>query len=160
MAESLLVVAFGNPLMGDDGVAYAVLDQLERSTPLPAGVRIARGDTDASRLPSLWRGEGEVWVVDAVRSGQRPGTVHRLGHEALLATGQTHRHAHALSLPECLRWIALALPEMEHVRYRFWGIEVASLAPGEGLSPPAALAAAQVATEIVAEIRQRDWGMC
>ncbi len=155
MAESLLVVAFGNPLMGDDGVAYAVTEELER-TPMPEGVRIARGGTDALRLPSLWRGESEVWVVDAVRSGQASGTVHRLEHEALLAAQQPHRHVHALSLPESLRWIALAWPGMAQVHYRFWGIEVESLAPGQGLSPAVAVAAARVAAEIMTEVWRRS----
>jgi hydrogenase maturation protease len=145
--------------MGDDGVAHVVAEGLER-TPMPEGVRITRGDTDALRLPSLWRGEGEVWVVDAVRSGQLPGTVVRLQHEALLAAGQAHRHAHALSLPECLRWIALACPEMAHVRYRFWGIEVATVAPGEGLSPTVVAAAARVIREIGTEIERRRPGRC
>ncbi len=146
--------------MGDDGVAHGVADRLERSSAVLDGVRIARGDTDGLRLPSLWRGEGDVWMVDAVRSGQAPGSVHRLEHEALLAVAQPHRHAHALSLPECLRWIALAVPEMAAVRYRFWGIEAASVAPGQGLSPVLAGVAARVAGEIVTEIRLRRRGGC
>lgn len=144
--------------MGDDGVGYAVADLLEPALPPETGVRVVRGDTDALRLVSWWRGEAEVWLVDAVRSGAPPGTVHRLTHQELLAVPQGHRDAHRLSLPECLRWLALATPELAGVRYRFWGIEVERIGPAVGLSPAVAAAAAQVAAEVVAEASGRRAG--
>ncbi len=144
----MLIVGLGNPLMGDDGVGHAVVERLCRLLPQHHGVRAEYGDTDALRLPALWHGEEEVWLVDAVCSGALPGTIHRLDHEALLAAPQRHHHAHRLSLPESLRWIALGVTEMASVRYRFWGIEVHEVAPGEGLSPPVAAAAEYVASEI------------
>jgi hydrogenase maturation protease len=144
----VLIVGLGNPLMGDDGVGHAVVEQLRRSLADRHGVRAEYGDTDALRLPSLWHGEEEVWLVDAVSSGAPPGTIHRLDHETLLAVPQEHHHAHRLSLPDSLRWIALGVPEMASVRYRLWGIEVRRVAPAEGLSPVVAAAAEQVAAEI------------
>lgn len=147
----LLIVAFGNPLVGDDGAGHAVADLLDASLGHRDGVRVERADTDALRLPSLWRGEQRVWVVDAVSSGTPPGTIHRLEHEALLAVKQHHRHAHRLSLPECLRWIALSMPEMASVRFRFWGIEVESVAPAQHLSAAVAAATTRVAAEIAAQ---------
>lgn len=136
--------------MGDDGVGHAVADHLHAHLGKAKGVRVEYGDTDATRLASLWRGEPAVWVVDAVSSGQPPGAVHRLDHEALMNVVQPHRHAHRLSLPECLRWIALAMPEMAQVRYRFWGVEVERIFPSSKLSPRVAAAAAQVAKEMAA----------
>lgn len=148
----MLVVGLGNPLMGDDGVGHAVVEQLRRLLANRQGVRIEHGDTDALRLPSLWHGEKEVWLVDAVRSGAPTGTIHRLDHQALLAVPQRHHHAHRLSLPESLRWMALAVPEMASVGYRFWGIEVQAVAPAEGLTPAVAAAAEQVAAEIAGRL--------
>lgn len=144
----MLIVGLGNPLMGDDGVGHAVVEQLRRSLANRHGVRAEHGGTDALRLPSLWHGEEEVWLVDAVSSQTPPGTIHRLDHQALLAVPQEHCHAHRLSLPESLRWIALAVPEMASVLYRFWGIEVRSVSLGGELSPVVAAAGEQVAAEI------------
>jgi hypothetical protein len=59
---------------------------------------------------------------------------------------------HHLSLPECLRWIAHAFPQMGAVCYRMWGIEAASVTPGAGLSAPVAGAVAQVAVEVRAAL--------
>jgi hydrogenase maturation protease len=88
--------------------------------------------------------------VDALRRGARPGTVHRLDHDELLAVRQPHAHAHRLSLPESLRWLALAFPDLARVRYRFWGIEPGEVSPREGLSPAVAEAVGRVAEEIIA----------
>jgi hydrogenase maturation protease len=92
-----------------------------------------------------------VWLVDALVRGARPGTVHHLFHEELMAVPQRHGTAHQLSLPESLRWIAHAYPEMAAVRYRLWGIEPSRLALEEGLSPEVAAAVEEVCEEIRAE---------
>jgi len=113
--------------------------------------RAEEGHSDSLRLPSLWRGEVQVWLVDALVRGTPPGTVHRLSHEEVMAVPQRHGTAHQLSLPESLRWIAHACPEMATVRYRLWGIEPLRLALAEGLSPEVADAVEAVCEEIRAE---------
>jgi len=113
--------------------------------------RAEEGHSDSLRLPSVWRGEPRVWLVDALVRGAPPGTVHRLSHEELMAVSQRHGTAHQLSLPESLRWIAHAYPEMATVRYRLWGIEPLRLALAEGLSPEVAAAVEAVCEEIRAE---------
>jgi hydrogenase maturation protease len=151
MTGGILVVGFGNRLAGDDGAGPAVLDLL-RAGRLPVGARAEEGESDALRLPSLWRGEREVWLVDAVRAGGRPGSVYRLAHDDVLTVPQLHATAHQLSLPECLRWIAVSYPEMAAVRYRLWGIEPARVAFGAGLTPAVAAASRAVAAEVLAAL--------
>jgi hydrogenase maturation protease len=108
------------------------------------------GHSDSLRLPALWDGEREVWLVDTLVRGAPAGTVHRLDHDEILAVPQHHGTAHQLSLPESLRWIALAHPEMAGVRYRMWGIEPGRLTLEEGLC-----AEVDAAVDIVcAEIRR------
>jgi hydrogenase maturation protease len=151
---AVLVVGFGNGLAGDDGCGPAVIARLRRRA-ATVGLRAADGGTDSLRLVSLWRGEAEVWLVDCLRRGAPPGTVHRLEHAALLELPQPHASAHQLSLPENLRAIAHAWPEMARVRYRLWGIEPARLAPGEGLSEEVERATDAVADEILCAGRFR-----
>ena len=147
MSGALLVVGFGNPLCGDDGVGAAVIERL-REGGLPCGARAEHGGSDSTSLAGLWDGEREVWCVDALERGTVPGTIHRLEHEELMALEQSHASAHRLSLPENLRWIALARPDLARVRYRLWGIEPRGLDPGSGLSAEALRAVEAVAREI------------
>jgi len=151
MSGEILIVGFGNTLTGDDGAGPAVIARL-REIGLPAGVRAEEGHGDSLRLPSLWRGEGRIWLVDAILGGLPPGSIHRLGHDEILAVPQRHATAHRLSLPESLRWIGVASPAMAAVGYRLWGIEPRSLAPGTGLSPEVARAVETVAREIGEEV--------
>jgi len=144
----ILVVGFGNPLMGDDGAGPAVVEELRRIG-LPAGVRAVPGECDSLVLPSIWGGEEEVWLVDALACGSEPGTIRRLAHEEVLALPQRHATVHHLSLPESIRWIQLAHPEMAAVRFRFWGIEPHRVAPREGLGKRVRVAVGRVAREIL-----------
>jgi hypothetical protein len=65
---------------------------------------------------------------------------------------------HQLSLPECLRWIAHAYPQMGAVRFRMWGIEAASVTAGAGLSAPVAGAVVEVTDEIRAALAASSVG--
>jgi hydrogenase maturation protease len=111
-------------------------------------LRAVEGHSDSLRLPALWDGERDVWLVDALLRGASAGTVHRLDHDEILAVPQRHGTAHQLSLPESLRWIALAHPEMAGVRYRMWGIEPGRLTLEEGLCPEVDAAVDLVCAEI------------
>jgi hydrogenase maturation protease len=156
-AARVLVVGFGNTLAADDGCGPAVVASL-RDRP-PAGLRLEDGHTDALRLAALWDGEVAIWLVDALLRGAAPGTVHRLGHRAVTGIPQRHATVHQLSLPECLRWLALTYPTMARVRYRLWGIEPERLSLGLALSPAVARSVLLVAQEIRAgalSLRLRD----
>jgi hydrogenase maturation protease len=150
-AFPVLVVGFGNALAADDGAGPAVVACLQRRG-LPPGVRAEEGGQDALRLAGLWRGEPEIWLVDAFQGQTFPGAIHRLGHEEVLALPQRHGTAHQLSLPECLRWLACGYPEMASVRFRLWGIEVSRIELREGLSPEVAAAVERLCDELLLEL--------
>jgi hydrogenase maturation protease len=143
----VLIIAFGNSLVGDDGAGPAVARALAVQAP-GSGFRIEDGGTDVLTLPTRWHGEGEVWIIDAVRAGAPPGTIHRLDHDTVLSLPQTTASLHHLSIPECLRWILHAFPEMRGVRFRLWGIEPTEVRTGAGLSPAVAAAVAEVSADL------------
>ena len=149
---SLLVVGFGNVLAGDDGAGPAAIERLRDLGP-PPGCRVEDGGSDALGLGGLWQGEPEVWLVDALARGAPPGTVHRLEHEEVLALPLRHGSAHQLSLPECLRCLPLAVPEMAAARYRLWGVEPRRIGPAAGLSREVAAAVNAVAAEMHEALR-------
>jgi hydrogenase maturation protease len=153
----ILVVGYGNTLMADDGAGPEVVRRLQGMA-LPADVRVEDGGADSLRLPGVWRGEADVWLVDAVAGDGEPGSIIRLSHEEVLSVPQRHATVHALSLPEGLRWITLSFPEMARVRYRFWGIVVRHLALVSGLSEQVGAAVDRVVSEILRESGRRTGG--
>jgi hydrogenase maturation protease len=106
---------------------------------------------DALQLPAHWRGEPQVWLVDAVHAGSVPGRVFRVGHERVMALQPASGAAHHLDLATALHWLRLATPSLRQVRFRLWGCEPQRIVPGAGLAPAVAAAAAQVAEEVVEE---------
>ena len=73
-----LIVGFGNPLRGDDGVGLAALRLLE-SEPLPDGVRCADvGIGGVALVHELQAGWDRLVIIDAVQRGGAAGTVYVL----------------------------------------------------------------------------------
>ena len=144
----ILVVGFGNTLMGDDGVGPMIIRELATRA-LPDELRVVECGSDSLVLPSLWEGESEIWLVDALVRREAPGSIHTLDHVQVMSIPQRHATVHHLSLPEGLRWINLTYPEMTTIKYRLWGIEPAGLDLGERLSQEVQAAVKTVADGIL-----------
>ena len=67
------VACLGNRFRGDDGVGLLVADRLRA-----AGVDVQECQDEPTRLLDAWRDLDRLVLVDAVRSGAPPGTVHRV----------------------------------------------------------------------------------
>ena len=76
MNPPTLVIGVGNEFRGDDAVGLLAVRDLE-TWKLPS-VQIVESRGDGARLMRLWKGIESVIVIDAVRSGSPPGTLHRL----------------------------------------------------------------------------------
>lgn len=148
-SADLLVLGLGNPLMGDDGVGTAVVEELRRQT-ASNELRTAVAP-DVLHLRSIWQGEPRVWLVDAVQRSEPPGTIHVLSYSDMVAIQSTHRSAHQLSLIDGLRWLIHTYPELEGVEFRLWGVEPGTLAPTPRLSRQVAAAAKNLASAIASE---------
>lgn len=144
--DTVLVIGLGNPLMEDDGFGCAVINDLRR-TGLPSGLS-AEVAPDVLHLWSLWRGQPEVWIVDAVQMGAREGTVHRFDHDAVLGLPAYAGSAHHLPFGANLRWLLHANSDFRAVRFRLWGAEPAKVSARRGLSRRVEEAVGLVAQEI------------
>lgn len=138
------MVGVGNPYRGDDGIGPAVLARLRPGQ--EPWVRLVDSDGEASRLVLAWDGARLAVVVDAVRSGATPGTLHRLAldprsADAVEQLGRAEgwrAGTHGTGLAE-----ALGLGRVTgHVPDRLVviGVEVADIRPGPHLSPAVARA--------------------
>ena len=72
------VVCFGNPWHGDDGFGQHVFRRLHERGGLPCGVAAFDGGTAGLDALPYFEGCAKAVIVDAVRTGGRIGTVHRL----------------------------------------------------------------------------------
>lgn len=152
-----LVVGLGNSDRGDDGVGPAVARRVAGRAPPP--VRVAVHE-DPTALLDLWTATDLVVVVDAVRTGRDPGTVLVLeaGAEALPARAWADAPSggtHALGLAAVVE-LARAL-DLLPARLVVVGVEGASFAHGDPLSPPVA-AAVPAAVDAVTAVLERGAG--
>lgn len=144
------VVCIGNRLRGDDAVGLEVARRL-RGT-LPEGVEITEREGEPTALIDAWDGADALWVVDAVSSGSDAGTVHRLeAGEKPLPPDPFRASTHHVSLAETVE-LARVLGRLP-ARTVVYGIEAASFAIGEPLTPAVAAAAVTVAAAVQTEIK-------
>jgi hydrogenase maturation protease len=144
------VLGVGNLLAGDDGVGVHAVRALERAG-LPAGVAAFDLGTALLDLPAEVEGCAKLIVIDAVRSGAKPGTVCRADLDAL----EEAPGAPALSLHDCGLRQMLAMARLAGLRLPpavLVGVEVAELSPGEGLSAPVRGALRRVLAAVRREI--------
>ena len=142
--SATLVVGVGTE-RGDDAAGLLVARGL-RAAGMQA--RLAELGGDLTGLLELWRPDDRVAVVDAVRTGAAPGSVHILDVTtrplpASIATASTH----AISLADAVE-LARALDRLP-ARIIIYGIEGACWTDG---APPTGAIAAAV-DRVVAELR-------
>jgi hydrogenase maturation protease len=134
------VVCLGNALRGDDGAGPEVARRLREH-------RIAAlAETPESLLSGWDRGE-DVVVVDSVRSGAPPGTVHRIdARREPLPAGMTSGSTHLLGLADAVELARVTdrLPRTLEII----GIEGATFELGAGLTPAVELAVERVVREL------------
>jgi hydrogenase maturation protease len=142
---SLRVVGVGNRWRSDDGAGLEAA-RLLRGLP---GVEVVECEGEPSRVVDSFEAAEAVWVVDAVRSGAAPGTVHRFDAVAgPLPAAEFATSTHHLGLGEAVE-LARTLGRLPG-RLVVLGVEGVSFEVGDALSPEAQ-AGAERAAEIVRE---------
>jgi hydrogenase maturation protease len=136
-----LVIGIGNPNRGDDAVGVLVVRAL-------TGLR-TRELADCSGMLDLWEEEDHVIVVDAMISGERPGTVRRFeaGQESLPTRSFSSTHSFGLS--ETVE-VGRALARLPN-RLTIYGIEADRFDHGGRVSPAVRDAMNDVVTAIQRE---------
>lgn len=149
-ARDVLLVGVGNEFRGDDGVGcYIVQKVMSRGDGRLATRILAREGTD---LIESWRGYKTVYVVDAARAGQEPGTVYRFEVPAQqLPKSIFCTSTHAFGLADVIH-LAQALDALPP-RLIIYGIEGESFDHGRGLTGKVKDSADKLAEELMEEVR-------
>ncbi|WP_327045631.1 hydrogenase maturation protease [Microbispora sp. NBC_01189] len=148
-AGETVVVGLGSDLRGDDAAGLAVarlLAGLHGDAPPPGVAVEACGD--AAALVEAWSGAALAIVVDAVRTGAAPGTVHHSlpSLPVPLPEAGWHGGTHSLGLVDAVdlgRALGRLPGELVVV-----GIEGGDFTPGAPMTPPVLAAARRTAREL------------
>ena len=151
--NKVLVVGIGNALRQDDGAGAAVARRVESSLQgrWPEFLTVITHAGDGLSLMETWEGFRRVVVVDAARSGAKPGTVHRfeVGDEDL-PVGFFNYSSHQFGIAETIA-LARVLGRLPR-RLIVYGIEGAHFGQGEGLSPEVSRGVEEVARAVLMNI--------
>jgi len=145
------VVGVGNAFRGDDGVGLAVASRLRGR--VPPGVAVVACEQEASRLIDAWEGAETALVVDAVRSGGAPGTLHRFdAGDGPLPANVFRSSTHAFGVGEAIE-VARALGKLP-ASVVVHGVEGRRFEAGDGLTPQVRAAVEPAAQAVLADLRR------
>ncbi|MGC9554705.1 MAG: hydrogenase maturation protease [Thermoplasmatota archaeon] len=147
--DQTLVVALGNPLVGEDAVGAHVYDSLRDG----AEARVVFLGTDVFRLSNVYRGEERLVVVDAVYAPDlEPGrVVHFQGAEVFERLRDVAVDAHLLGVGEGLKILRLTMPRFPS-DVHFVGVSVKTF--GHGQMSPEVARGAEKAVALVQSLLQ------
>lgn len=145
--DTIHLLALGNPLMRDDAAGAETL-KLFRKKQWPCPVEIHQTGTDSLSYTFLLTAPGKIIVTDALRFGQKPGTVCRIRADRLMLQRHNSFSLHDMHF---LHMAASFFPQrLNHILV--YGIEPANLSPGMALSPQVRAVLPLVARLITREI--------
>jgi hydrogenase maturation protease len=147
--RSVLVVGVGNAHRRDDGVGPAVARRLQA---LVTDLRVLVKEGDCVSLLDDWEGVDAVIVIDATRSGARPGTILRHeAHHGPLPAVFSRSSTHGFGIHEVIE-LARGMRRLPR-RIVVLGIEGGDFTAGESLSSDVEAAVDDVvalaATEVI-----------
>lgn len=111
----VLVLGIGNILLQDEGIGVHVVQALQHRYQIPAEIELLDGGTAGMSLLEDLMDKDHVIIIDAVHTGEPPGTVVRLADEAVPVFLQQRISPHQLGLSEVLAALVLADKKPSHL---------------------------------------------
>jgi hydrogenase maturation protease len=134
--KPVLVLGLGNILLQDEGVGVRVVQHLHQTYRFPPEVEVMDGGTAGMALYEHIIDRSHLIVIDAVNTGDPPGTLVTLERKAVPAYFRTRVSPHQMALSDILAALQIGghpLPETVLL-----GIVPVALQTGIGLSYPVA----------------------
>ena len=149
------MLGLGNVLLRDEGAGVRALERLEARYGLPPEVQILDGGTMGLDLLPYVEQVSALMILDAVQTGQPPGSLVRLEGNELPAALALKLSVHQVGFQELLAASLFrgTMPE----RIVLWGIEPAAIEWGLDLSPSVASALDKLVECAVQELH--NWGV-
>ena len=146
---SVLVLGIGNLLLSDEGVGVKAVEELENRYDCSDAVEIVDGGTSGSELLPFFDDRSHILIIDAVKTGNQPGTIVRIENPP--AFFQKKISPHQIGLSDVLGLAAITdnLPR----NTTLFGIEPKQLSTGLDLSPEVARNLSRLVDMVVAELK-------
>jgi hydrogenase maturation protease len=152
------LIGLGQRLRGDDGLGLAVVEAWQKTNPDPSPrVEVCSFESPGIALLDELKTCPAVLIVDAVRSGGRPGEIYRLDQNDLFSFGPAAASAHGIGVAETLALGRSLYPGQMPGLIQFIGIEAGSVQVGQPLSQAGRAAipkAVQLIELVLEEMRQ------
>jgi hydrogenase maturation protease len=146
---SVLVLGIGNLLLSDEGAGVKAVEELQNRYDCSDAVEIVDGGTSGSELLSYFDDRSHILIIDAVKTGNKPGTIVRVDDPP--AFFQKKISPHQIGLADVLGLAAITdnLPR----NITLFGIEPKQLSTGLDLSPEVARNLSRLVDMVVAELK-------
>jgi hydrogenase maturation protease len=128
----VLVMGVGSILMTDEGIGIRAVEELLRRYRFPENVEVLDGGTSGIELLSYISGKDYLIIIDAIKSGNPPGTVLKVEGEDVPARFRTRISPHQLGISDLLA--AATLTDEIPKQLVLFGIEPKEIVLGIGLS--------------------------
>jgi hydrogenase maturation protease len=147
-SSAIRIIGLGNGMRGDDAVGLMAARRIRQA--IGKHAQVIEAEMAGADLIELMKGAHGVMLIDAARSGQAPGTIHRLDASAgPIGSQMFPRSSHALGTVDALE-LARAMGVLP-ATVIVYGVEVDNTEAGQPLSPLVATALDEVVARIVQE---------
>ena len=148
-----MIIGIGNEYRSDDAAGLIVARRLKER--LAGAAIVFEQSGDGLALIEVWLGAEMVIIIDAMMSGEAPGTIHRLDANTQPIPKSYFRcSTHAFGVAEAIE-LARALGNFPQ-RLVVYGIEGKNFAAGIGLSAEVEKAAGETVRQALAMIQHAD----
>jgi len=147
--KKVILLGIGNLILRDEGVGVHVVRELEERK-LPLGVEVIDGGTATMDLLSVIYEAESIIVIDALRSGGKPGTIYRCLPQDLMDAVDRPLSLHQVGLLDVL---AMARQLGGHASVVIIGVEPKEISWGMELTPEVSAAVPKVIKAIFKELR-------
>ena len=131
-----LVIGLGNPLMGDEGIGWHILDRLAADPRLPQDTELLWGSTDLLACAGQVEGRRRIILVDAMLDPSHAGSVAVYSdRDGFPPLDDRQEHAHQLSVIQALRLLQACSPGLRTVPVTLIAIAIDAARVTMELSP-------------------------
>ena len=150
LSSDTVVIGVGNTILSDDGVGVHAARLLQGDPRVPAGVTILDGGTIGLELLPYAADASRLLLLDAVNSGEAPGTLTRMTARDVLATS-AGRSVHQLGVADLIAALALVATRPQDIVVL--GVQPANTDWGTSLSPEVEAALTCVVDAALAQLQ-------